>query len=81
MNSKNSKTFDPDTLILNLSDKMNLKRIDKYVTLLNLSIYSTRKNIKCHIKTINLRYQLQRGMINSNCLMDHILHILHQISR
>ena len=33
MNSKNSKTSDPPRLLLNLSDKINLKRSDKYVTL------------------------------------------------
>ena len=29
MNSRNSKTPDPHRLILNLSDKINLKRSDK----------------------------------------------------
>ena len=33
MNSKKSKTSDPHRLILNLSEKINLKRIDKYVAL------------------------------------------------
>ena len=46
MNSKNSKTSDPKRLLLNLSEKINLKRYDKYVALLNLSIYYTWKNIK-----------------------------------
>ena len=46
MNSKNSKTSDPHRLILNLSDKINLKRSDKYVALSSFSIYYTRKNIK-----------------------------------
>ena len=41
MNSENSKTSDPHRLLLNLSDKMNLKRSDKYVALTNLSIYYT----------------------------------------
>ena len=38
MNSENSKTSDPHRLLLNLSDKINLKRSDKYVALSNLSI-------------------------------------------
>ena len=46
MNSKNSKTSDPHRLLLNLTDKINLKRSDEYVALLNLSIYYTWKNIK-----------------------------------
>ena len=41
MNSENSKTFDPDRLLLNLTNKINLKRSDKYVALSNLSIYYT----------------------------------------
>ena len=32
MNSGNSKTSDPHRLLLNLLDKMNLKRNDKYPT-------------------------------------------------
>ena len=39
MNSKNSKMSDPHRLLLNLTDKINLKRSDKYVALSNLSIY------------------------------------------
>ena len=31
MNSDNSKTSDPHLVLLNLSDKINLKRSDKYV--------------------------------------------------
>ena len=46
MNSENSKTSDPHRLLLHLSDKINLKRIDKYDSLSNLSIYYTWKNIK-----------------------------------
>ena len=46
MNSESSKTSDPHRLLLNLSDKTNLKRSDKYIALSNLSIYCTWKNIK-----------------------------------
>ena len=38
MNSENSKIYDPNTLIVNLSDKINLKRSDRYAALSNLSI-------------------------------------------
>ena len=37
MNSENGKTSDHYRLSLNLSDKINLKRSDKYVALSNLS--------------------------------------------
>ena len=33
MTSKNSKTADPNRLTVNISDKIDLKRSDKYVTL------------------------------------------------
>ena len=46
MNSENSKTFDLHRLLLNLSDKINLKRSDKYVALPSLSIYCMLKNIR-----------------------------------
>ena len=45
-NSKNSKTYDPHRLLLNLSDKLNLKRSDKYVASSNPSICYTWKNIR-----------------------------------
>ena len=41
MNSKNSRAFDPHRLLLNLTDKINLRRSDKYVALSNRSIYYT----------------------------------------
>ena len=46
MSSKNSGTSHPDRLLLNLSDKINLTRSDKYVAFSNLSIYYTWKDIK-----------------------------------
>ena len=46
MNSENSETSDPNRLLLSVTDKINLKRSDKYVALSNLSIYYTWKNIK-----------------------------------
>ena len=46
MNSKNSKISDSHRLLLNVSDKLDLRRSGKYVALSNLSIYNTWKNIK-----------------------------------
>ena len=46
MNSENSKTSDPHRLLLNLTDKINLNRSDKYAALSSFSIYYTWKNIK-----------------------------------
>ena len=45
-NFQNSKTSDSYRLLLNLTNKINLKGSDKYVALSNFSIYYTWKNIK-----------------------------------
>ena len=58
MNSPNSKTPNPYKPLLNFSDKIKLKRNDKYVALSNLRNYYTWKNIKMSLKKIiNLKYQ------------------------
>ena len=46
MDSENSKTSDPQRLLLNLSDQINWKMSHKYVTLSKFSIYYTWKNMK-----------------------------------
>ena len=46
MNSENSETSDPHRLSLNIMDKLDLRRKDKYIALSNLSISYTWKNIK-----------------------------------
>ena len=42
-NSENSKTSDPDRLLLNLLDKTNWKRSEKHLTLSNLNMSCTYK--------------------------------------
>ena len=70
MNSKNCNTFDLHRLLLNLTDKINLKRGDKYVALSNLGIYYTLKNIaesynnnkfKISSPTWNKKFELPDG--------------------
>ena len=80
MNSEVSKTSDPHRLLLNISDKINLKRSDKYVALSNLCIYYTQKNIKSHRKKMNLKYQLRLRMKSLNYLMDLALYQIFKIS-
>ena len=46
MNSENSKTSKPHVLILNLTDKIDLKRGEKSIALSNFSIYYDWKNTK-----------------------------------
>ena len=80
MNSENSKTSDPHRLLLNLSDKINLKRSDKYVALSNLSIYYTWKNIKRSYKntklkisapTLNEEFELPDGSYSVSDIQDY----------
>ena len=56
MTSEYKKTFDHYSLLLNLSDKINLKRSDEYVALSNLGMYYTWKNIKNILK--NNRFKI-----------------------
>ena len=46
MNSENSKTSDPHRLLLNLTDKIELRRKDTYTASSTVSISYTWKNIK-----------------------------------
>ena len=45
-NSENSKTSKPHVLILELTDKLDLRRGEKSIALSNFSFYYTGKNIK-----------------------------------
>ena len=46
MDPENSKTSDPHRLLLNLTNKTDWRRKDKYIALSNLTIDYTWKNIK-----------------------------------
>ena len=67
MNSKNSETSDPYTLLVNPTNKINLKRSDEYVASSKLSIYYTWENIKKSYKnnisaaTWNKEFELHDG--------------------
>ena len=45
MNTENSKMNEPHKLVLNLSQRLNLRHSNKHVALQNLSIYYIWKNI------------------------------------
>ena len=68
MNSDNSKTSDPHRILLNLSDKIKLKRSDKYVALSNLSISYTWKNIKKSYK--NNKFKISAGSVRLYSVSD-----------
>ena len=85
MNSENSKTSDPHRLLLSLSDKINLKRSDKYVVLSNLSIYYACKNIKkpynnnkfkISAPTWNKEFELPDGSYSVSDIQDYFKYIL-----
>ena len=85
MNSKNSKTSDPHTLLLNLTDKIDLRRKDKYIAWSNLSIYYTWKNIKKSYKkkkikisapTWNEEFELPNGSYPISDILDYFEYIL-----
>ena len=85
MNSENSKTSDPHRLLLNLTDKIDLRRKDKYIALSNLSIYYRWKNIKKLHKnnkfkisapTWNEEFELPDGSYSISDIQDYFEYIL-----
>ena len=85
MNFENSKTSYPHRLLLNLTDKINLKRSDTYVALSNLSIYYTQKNIKMSYKNNkfkisapvqNEKFELPDGSYSVSDIQDYFEYIL-----
>ena len=73
--TENSKTSDPHRLLFNLSDKIDLLRIDTYVALSNLNIYFIWKSIK---KYKNIKLNLFGGMRSYSALdiQDYFVFIL-----
>ena len=53
MNAKNSETYNLQRLLLNLTEKINLRKRDKHVSLSNLDICYKWKNIKKLYKNNN----------------------------
>ena len=85
MDPENSKTSDPHRLLLNFTDKINLKRSDKYVALSSLSIYYTWKNIKKSYKnnkfkisapTWNEKFKLPDGSYSVSDIQDYFEYII-----
>ena len=87
MNSENIKISDPHRILLNLSDKIDLRRKDKYVVLSNLSIYYTWKNIKRWYKNNNFKmspptwdeeFELPDGSYSVSDIQDYFEYILRK---
>ena len=64
MNSENSKTSEKHGLILNLTDKLDLRRDEKSIALSNLSTCYTWKNIKSSYN--NNKFKISSPTRNDN---------------
>ena len=79
MSSENSKASDLHRLLFNLSDKINLKRSNKYVGLSCLTIYYTWKNVKKSYKNNKLKISAPTWNENLKYLMDPILYQIFNV--
>ena len=85
MNSENSKTPKPHILILKLTDKLNLRFVEKVIAFPNLSIYYRWKNIKSSYNnnkfkisapTWNDKFELPGGLYFVSNIQDYFEYIL-----
>ena len=88
MNSENSETSEPHSLILKLTDKLDLRRGEKSIALSNLSIYYIWKNIKISYNnnkfkisapTQNEKFALPDGSYFVSDIQDYFEYILEKI--
>ena len=89
MNSENSRTSEYNVLVLKLTDKLDLKRVQKSVALSNLSIYYTWKNIKSSYNNNKLKtsaptwsdeFELPDGLYLISNIQDHFEYLLKKHS-
>ena len=85
VNSENTKTSEPHISILQLTDKLDLRRGENNIALSNLSIYYSQKNIKItynnNISKIsgppwNDKFELPDGSYSVSDSQDYFEHIL-----
>ena len=85
MNSKNSKTSEPNRFKYDLINKLDFKNPNKNMALANLSIYYTWKNVKSIYKnnkfkisapTWNETFDLPDGSCNISEIQDYIEYII-----
>ena len=90
MNSENSKTSDRHRLLLNLTDKIDLGKKDKYIALSHLSICCTWKNIKKSYKNNkfkisapiwNEEFELLGGSYSISDIQDYFEYILKNMEK
>ena len=89
MNSENSRTSEYQVFVLNLTDKLDLRRGQKTVALSNLSIYYTWKNIKSSYNnnkfkisapTWSEEFDLPNGSYSVSDIQDYFEYILKKHS-
>ena len=85
MNTKNSKTNEPHRFKLDLTNKLNLKNLNKNMALANLSIYYAWQNIKSEYKnnkfktsapTWNYNFGLPDGSYSISDIQDYFEFII-----
>ena len=85
INSKNSKTSKPHVLILNFTDKLDLRRVEKRIALSNLCIHYTWRNMKSlynnnkfktSAPTWNDKFELPDGSYSVSNIQDYFEYIL-----
>ena len=90
MNSKNSKTNEPNRFKYDLIDKLDLRNPNKNMALANSSIYYTWKNVKSIYKnnkfkisapTWNETFDLPDGSYNISEIQDYIEYIIKKHER
>ena len=90
VNSENSKTSDSRRILLNITDKTELRGKDKYVALSNLSIYYAWKNIKksynnnefkITARTWNEEFELPDGLYSISDIQDYFEYILKSMGQ
>ena len=90
VNSENSKTSNSRRILLNITDKTELRGKDKYVALSNLSIYYAWKNIKKSYNnnefkitagTWNEEFELPDGLYSISDIQDYFEYILKSMGQ
>ena len=89
INSENSRTSEYHVLVLNLTDKLDLRRGKKDIVLSNLSVYYTWKNIKSSYNNNKLKisaptwsekFELPDGSYSISDIQDYFEYILKRHS-
>ena len=85
MNTENGKTNEPREPAFNLSQRLDLRSLNKHVALQNLSVYCTWKNISQQYKNNELKiiaptcrdeFELSGGSYSVSHIQDYIEYII-----